>query len=315
MKDKQSSLASICMITYNHENYIRQAIEGVLIQKCSFSYELIIGDDFSKDKTRLICEEYAFNYPNIMVLPSKRNKGVSVNFLSTLSACNAKYIALCEGDDYWTDPNKLQKQVDFMEANPKYSITSHRYKILDEENQKLSLDFAHELFTDRIEGLNYNINTFLDNQYTQTMTVVFRKSALDLSQLKRYKNAGDMLVFYHVLKNGLGYCFNYDAAVYRKHIGGVYALKDSSFKFRHGYYIFRNWYFVSKDEVFSQKYYIHKDLMYNDIINSIALNKKRANKFQDIISIIKDDLKLTGYKTALCTIRNILRAYYKSLKS
>jgi len=126
MKDNDI-VVSICMITYNHINYISEAIDGVLIQETTFPYQLILGEDYSTDKTRVICEEYALKYPNkILLLPSEKNLGMMPNFIKTLKVCNGKYIAICDGDDYWKDPYKLQKQVDFMEANKNASLCYHK---------------------------------------------------------------------------------------------------------------------------------------------------------------------------------------------
>ncbi|MDF1549683.1 MAG: glycosyltransferase, partial [Bacteroidales bacterium] len=122
---------SVCMITYNHEKYIGQAIEGVLMQKTNFDIELLIGEDFSNDNTRNICMGYKNKYPDkIKLLLREKNIGMMRNFIQTLNTCKGKYIALCDGDDYWTDPLKLQKQVDFLEANPEYALCYHRVNIL-----------------------------------------------------------------------------------------------------------------------------------------------------------------------------------------
>ena len=116
-------LVSICMITYNHEKYIAQAIEGILMQNFEFQVELVIGEDNSKDNTRKICDDYAKKYPQIIrLLPTAVNLGMMPNFVRTLKECKGKYIALCEGDDYWSDPFKLQKQFDFLEANEDYGL-------------------------------------------------------------------------------------------------------------------------------------------------------------------------------------------------
>lgn len=118
-----NSLVSVCMITYNHEQFIRKAIEGVLFQVCDFTFELVIGEDFSTDSTQKICLMYVQKYPGIIrLLPLRRNLGMIPNFFRTLQACTGKYIAICEGDDYWTDQYKLQKQVDFLENNPEYGM-------------------------------------------------------------------------------------------------------------------------------------------------------------------------------------------------
>jgi glycosyltransferase involved in cell wall biosynthesis len=129
------------MITFNHESYIHEAIEGVLLQRCNFPIELIIGDDFSTDKTREICEDYQYRHSEIRLLPSTTNIGVIPNFIKTLNSCTGKYIALCEGDDYWTDPNKLSKQVEFLELNPNYSFAFHSVHIINELDHKLVKSF------------------------------------------------------------------------------------------------------------------------------------------------------------------------------
>lgn len=117
---------SVCMVTYNHEKYIKQAIESVLMQKTDFSYELVIGEDCSTDKTREIVIKYQNRYPNIIrVFLNKTNLSAGPNFIRTLKACKGEYIALLEGDDYWIDPLKLQKQIDFLDNDPEYSISSH----------------------------------------------------------------------------------------------------------------------------------------------------------------------------------------------
>lgn len=122
-------LVSVFMITYNHENYIEHAIEGVLMQKTSFPIELIIGEDCSTDNTRKIVREYEGRYTEIIKAQyPEKNRGMNNNFLTVLQSARGKYIALCEGDDYWTDPLKLQKQVDFLEANPEYSLCVGGFK-------------------------------------------------------------------------------------------------------------------------------------------------------------------------------------------
>ena len=107
MPDEFSPLVSICVITYNQEKYIAQAIDGVLMQQTDFPIELIIGEDCSPDNTRKICLDYKNKYPDkIKLLLPDKNKGSMRNFIDTMQAANGKYIALCEGDDYWTDWQK-----------------------------------------------------------------------------------------------------------------------------------------------------------------------------------------------------------------
>lgn len=119
------------MVTYNQEKYISDAIQGVIIQKTNFPVELIIGEDHSTDSTGSICNEFARTYTEkIKILTSEENVGGLLNFIKTLDECNGKYIAFCEGDDYWTDPYKLQKQVDFLDSNPDYALVCTNKKVL-----------------------------------------------------------------------------------------------------------------------------------------------------------------------------------------
>lgn len=130
----ENLLVSVCMIAYNHREFISQAIEGVLLQKTNFSFELVIGEDKSPDGTLEICLEYQRLHPKIVrILDRDKNLGMQRNFMETLKACEGKYVAICEGDDYWTDPNKLQKQVDFMQSHPEFSISHHRLKIIEND--------------------------------------------------------------------------------------------------------------------------------------------------------------------------------------
>lgn len=127
-------VVSACMITYNHVPYIAQAIEGVLQQKTNFPFELIIGEDCSTDATRDIVLEYQKKYPNIIrVITSDHNVGATKNSYRIEQACRGKYIAYCEGDDYWHYPKKLQKQIEFLETHPDYGLVHSGTKVCNVE--------------------------------------------------------------------------------------------------------------------------------------------------------------------------------------
>jgi glycosyltransferase involved in cell wall biosynthesis len=125
---------SVWMVTYNHERFISQAIESVLMQKTNFDYELVIGEDCSTDGTRAIICDYAKRYPErIRLLLQEHNLGEALNEIATMNACQGEYLAILEGDDYWTDPYKLQKQVDFLDSNPEYVVCHHDEIVVDED--------------------------------------------------------------------------------------------------------------------------------------------------------------------------------------
>ncbi|MBD1396950.1 glycosyltransferase [Pontibacter sp. JH31] len=134
-------MVSVSLITYNQVRYIRRAIESILAQKINFEYEIIVGDDFSSDGTREILLEYQQKFPAIIkpILHSQRNNGIpgKLNYISTIYAATGKYIALLDGDDYWDDPSKLQKQVSFLEQNPEYVISFHDSVVVDGEGNLL----------------------------------------------------------------------------------------------------------------------------------------------------------------------------------
>lgn len=123
-------MVSVWMITYNHERFISQAIESVLAQDTGFDYELVIGEDCSTDRTRDIVLEFQRRYPTrIRLLLQQENVGAGANAFDVLQACRGKYIAMLEGDDYWTDPQKLQLQVELMEANPAAFMCGARARV------------------------------------------------------------------------------------------------------------------------------------------------------------------------------------------
>lgn len=112
-------LVSVCMTTYNHEAYLAQAIESILAQQTSFDVELVLGEDCSTDQTGTICRAYAAQHPDrVRLVTSESNVGWRANYRRTFDACRGRYVAYCDGDDWWTNPHKLQRQVDAMEADP-----------------------------------------------------------------------------------------------------------------------------------------------------------------------------------------------------
>ncbi len=146
MKDryKENILLSVCMVTYNHEKWIGQAIEGVLMQKTSFSFELVIGEDCSTDKTSEIIQSFSTKNPEIIkAYFNQENLGLAENFSQLLTRCKGNYIAICEGDDFWTDPDKLQKQVDFLEGHHEYIMSSHNYSRLFESDKSIDQKYKH----------------------------------------------------------------------------------------------------------------------------------------------------------------------------
>lgn len=150
MNNKEIIL-SVCMVSYNQEAYIREALDSILMQRTNFEYEVIVSDDCSKDKTVQIIQEYIEKYHGkIRILTGDKNLGYPNNQRRSLETARGKYIALCDSDDYWTDPYKLQKQVDYLEAHPECAICFHNVMHIYEGNSAPRsllnpLDFPTEL--------------------------------------------------------------------------------------------------------------------------------------------------------------------------
>jgi len=232
-------VVSVCMITHNHESYIENAINGVLLQKVNFKIELVIGEDDSSDKTRSICERYTSSYPKmIRLLPKKRRLGMSENFLQTIQCCQGKYIAFCEGDDYWTDPFKLQMQVDFLNMNSSFVVSSTRFWLCKHASDGLIKDDMDKFFNDSSDGFVFQSDTIIWHWVTKTLTVLLRKDAIDVELLKRYKLFRDVHLLFHVLQKGNGYCHNVFTGVYNMHEAGVWGLLTTERKALISYNVF-----------------------------------------------------------------------------
>lgn len=167
-------LVSVAMPTYGQEKFIAEAVLGVLSQQCDFDVELIVADDCSPDRTAEIVRNITETHPNgswIKYVRHDKNKGAIPNFAWTFCQANGKYIAACEGDDYWTDPLKLQKQVDFLEKNPDYSIIFHKVKEVD----LYGVSTATVINSPDAEE-TYNIGSLAAGNFIHTPSVMFKKN-------------------------------------------------------------------------------------------------------------------------------------------
>lgn len=171
-------IVSICMITYNHEKYIADAIKGVLRQNTRFDFELVIGEDCSTDNTLKICRQFATaNKSKIHLITSDDNVGFMRNAERVLDSCRGKYIAYCEGDDYWTDPFKLQKQVDFLETHPDFGLVHTGGDIYKAKEGKL-IENVHNL-SEAVFKESIFIEMLKWNYRILSCSVLFRKDLLD----------------------------------------------------------------------------------------------------------------------------------------
>lgn len=220
------SLVAIFMVTYNHENYIEEAVESIVSQFTNFKYTLFIAEDCSTDNTRNICIELGQKHlDKIHLVLNSTNMGGFANSQNLMNICSqsgAKYIALCEGDDYWTDPYKLQKQVDFLEANTDFDIhCGHARMISDDVNRN-----DKRIHEEIAENTVYTIDDFAENSRVVTCTAMIRN--IGFRALPKYfkeSPAGDWCLYTYILATTGGKVLyeNSDFAAYRAHAGGIYS--------------------------------------------------------------------------------------------
>ncbi|MBN2766695.1 MAG: glycosyltransferase family 2 protein [Paludibacteraceae bacterium] len=226
-------LVSICCLCYNHEPYIRDCLDGFMMQKTNFAFEVLIHDDASTDKSADIIREYEAKYPGIIKpiyqTENQYSKGVGVSMTYQFPRAKGKYIAMCEGDDYWTDPYKLQKQVDFLEANEEYSICFHPVKVSKENEKELVDDFITREVPETTTILD-----LAEGNYMHTPSVVFRRNqeVFDDFLLMGSLPLGDYVL--HMLNAKYGKIKKLPdiMGVYRVHIGGVWSEKSYEFRVR-----------------------------------------------------------------------------------
>lgn len=221
-------VVSIACLAYNHEKYIEDAIEGFLMQNTTFPIEILIHDDASDDNTAQIIRKYEKKYPEL-IKPiyqtenqySQGNKPARIN----RGRAKGKYIALCEGDDYWTDPLKLQKQIEFLENNESYSMVCSNFSIVDENNDIL------DVWAWKGEKTNSYISQriILERYTPKLLTVLIRKKYLDRidPDYSKYKFPnGDVAIFSAVTKFGPCHFMNEITGCYRQNPNGIWSAKD-----------------------------------------------------------------------------------------
>lgn len=212
---------SVVAVTYNQERYIREALDSFLAQKVDFSIEIIVADDYSTDNTPKIISEYAKNHPDIFKpILAKKNIGVAGNFLRGMQAAKGEYIALCEGDDFWTDPSKLQIQTDFMDTYADYAVCFHPVKVFSEGKDK------DHIYPDDKDGARFTTKELLKKNFIQTNSVMYRRQKyvdipLNVLPVDWY------LHLYHAQFGKIGF-INKVMAAYRRHPGGVWWGSDTN---------------------------------------------------------------------------------------
>lgn len=238
-------LVTICCITYNHAAYIRECLNGFLMQETNFKFEVVIHDDASTDETQSIIKEYCEKYPNvfspIFQHVNQYSRGIkSIIQTFCVPQFRGKYVAMCEGDDYWIDPYKLQKQVDFLESHPDYGMCYTKVKRFVPKNNK---------FIDEWGGPNETMDKLLIENTIPTLTAVFHKAIYynyltEIHPSKRGWLMGDYPIWLYFAQNSKIKFINETTGVYRVCTESASHSNDLEkiIRFNNSYHDIRTWY-------------------------------------------------------------------------
>lgn len=206
-------LVSVILLTFDHQDFIVQCLDSVLAQKTDFDFEILIGEDHSSDHTAKICQDYAKNHPErIKLLKRDHNLGLPENLIQTIAEAKGTYIAFQEGDDYWTNPLKLQHQVDILKKDDQLLACTHNVRVLGNKGEALLIK----------QPLNeYKLKDAEKGRIFHTNSWLVKKDALpDFKLYTGLLICWDILMELKILEKGKVYCINDTYSIWRKHSGG-----------------------------------------------------------------------------------------------
>ena len=263
MKNK---ILTIFCLTYNHEKYIRKTLEGFVNQKTTFDYNIIIHDDASTDKTQEIINEFVKKYPRkFIIIFQKENqysKGVDITNKFILPMINSKYIAICEGDDYWCDENKIQLQIEYMESNPNCSLCVHNTLFINENGTSLQ-----KTFNDIGKSTKISVEELIMKNICQTSSYLYKSEFKYLPENFQVPGVGDSPLRLWLALHGEVYYIDKVMSCYR--IGGANSWSMS----------------IKRDKDRQVKHNLHMINFYNNV------NQYTNYKFCEVIQI-----KIAMYK-------------------
>lgn len=295
---------SVCFITYNHEKYVAQALESILMQKTDFDWDLVVADDYSTDSTRAIIMEYKAKFSEkIHLIFQEKNVGPAQNFIDLITFPNSKYIAYLEGDDYWTDPYKLQKQYNILEQHPDCVLCFTDYSNLYAENKLV------EVSKNKL-AIKTQFSDLIQRNYIATLTVMYRNTKEVLPIWYKDMKIGDWPLYLWLMKDGhKAYYLKENTAVYRHGVGvSVNMVKRISVITLNLLQILNE---LQKDFSFKS----HK----NVISNSIFERKKellksyiRENQVGKVMSVY---FEMIRFSTFISITKLLLFSMYKKIRS
>lgn len=295
--DASKPLVSICCLAYNHEPYIEDSLEGFLIQRTNFPFEILIHDDASTDRTADIIREHEKKYPDIFVCiyqkDNQYSKGTKILLKYVFPRARGKYVAFCEGDDYWTDPMKLQKQVATLDKHANVFICGHWANIIDEYGNQNGTygKTCPERFSIRhsLKGTVLHPNSWL-----------FR--SIDWQHQKNYElvtrlPAGDDPMMLLLLSRGEGFCLKEVCSVYRIHKGGTWS---SQLQYKKNFKMLQ--FIMASFSMISSKYYLRQyfnlmSISFYTLTSFLMsyLKNQEGVKFLDFMKLIQEQRTMKVY--------------------
>lgn len=275
-------MVSVCCATYNHEKYLRKALDGVLEQQVNFRYEIIIGEDCSTDNSRKIIEEYHRRFPDIFnVIYHEKNVGARKNFDMIVDRAQGKYTIVLETDDCWIDKHKLQQQVDILEQNPDVIAVAHNSEVIDDEGNKSKYKYPD--CKRRIYSAILYRRWILPGQNTTLLYRNFYKdtSIIDDAKLRPIyeKGPGDRIKMYALASHGKIICIQKKMSAYRYVTGGGSSFSATNkLKYRNymeQYYLLLEY---AKKEKLDKEYVFTARFMYFEAMMATYILEKGIDK-------------------------------------
>lgn len=314
-QDLNSPLVSILCDAFKHEAYLRDALEGFLSQITTFPFEIIVHEDASPDGTPAVLKEFESKYP-LLIKPIYQTENqyskISTRGIwgeHTFPLAKGKYIALCEGDDYWIDPNKLQKQVDFLETNPDYVITWTDF--LNRKGDEL----VPNDFKDTLPAVyTIDFNSIFVPYCTYTLTSLFRRSAVNPADFKNFQYLKDNTLYGLVLCHGKGAFLNFQGGVYRWHAGGIYSLKSAFFQRYSSYLNVKEIYEKVPQSRTQNVKNVLQSLLKDAAFEALKLHDNKAEYQNEPHQVVQTFLKEASFKMRMKFWRRYIKMKYFGIK-